>query len=360
MVRGLGPELGATLGGIAPRPRCRPAHRGRRGRLRGERPCRAGAPRRRHRGRRRCRRGRGGRRAGHRVARRLRPHDRQRRGVRSDVGSRRRASWPRATSPAGRTLRSTTRSCAWSTGRTPPSRVSPRPRACWRRDDEAAAFAPIPFVWSDQYDVKIQCAGHVSGDDTVEIVDGSLDERRFVAIFGRAGRLTGAVVVQSPPAAHAVPAPHRRRCDVRRRTGVRAHARDDRARETQGQTRANGRPRLITLRFATVVASGILYFLAIGVVMPAVPRYVKHKLDGGSLAVGVAVGALFVGAVVLRPLAGRIGDRYGRRLLVIGGAAIVGVSMLGVRARGLDCPNSSRRASSPGWAKPPSSWAPRR
>ena len=91
----------------------------------------------------------------------------------------------------------------------------------------------------------------------------------------------------------------------------------------------NERPRLITLRFATVVASGILYFLAIGVVLPAVPRYVKHKLDGGSLAVGVAVGALFVGAVILRPLAGRIGDRYGRRLLVIGGATIVGVSMLG-------------------------------
>lgn len=94
------------------------------------------------------------------------------------------------------------------------------------------------------------------------------------------------------------------------------------------------RPRLVTLRFATVVVSGILYFLAIGVVLPAVPRYVKHKLDGGSMAVGIAVGALFVGAVILRPLAGRFGDRYGRRLLVIGGAAIVGVSMLGYALAG--------------------------
>jgi len=91
---------------------------------------------------------------------------------------------------------------------------------------------------------------------------------------------------------------------------------------------AGERPPLVTLRFATVVASGICYFLSIGVVIPAIPRYVKHRLDGGDLAVGIVVGALFVGAVILRPLAGRIGDRYGRRLLVIGGAFTVGVSML--------------------------------
>src|SRR4029434_7743939 len=88
------------------------------------------------------------------------------------------------------------------------------------------------------------------------------------------------------------------------------------------------RPPLITPRFATVVASGICYFLSIGVVIPAIPRYVKHRLDGGSLAVGIVVGALFVGAVILRPLAGRIGDRYGRSLLVVSGALTVGVSML--------------------------------
>src|SRR5215510_2892994 len=92
--------------------------------------------------------------------------------------------------------------------------------------------------------------------------------------------------------------------------------------------RRDQRPPLITLRFATVVVSGICYFLSIGVVIPAIPRYVKHRLDGSSLAVGIVVGALFVGAVILRPVAGRIGDRYGRKLLVIGGAATVGVSML--------------------------------
>ena len=61
-------------------------------------------------------------------------------------------------------------------------------------DDAAAVpFAPVPFVWSDQYDLKIQVAGHVQGDDTVEIVDGSIEDLRFVAAVGRAGRLVGAV-----------------------------------------------------------------------------------------------------------------------------------------------------------------------
>jgi NADPH-dependent 2,4-dienoyl-CoA reductase/sulfur reductase-like enzyme len=65
-------------------------------------------------------------------------------------------------------------------------------------DNEAAPFAPVPFVWSDQYDLKIQVAGHVRGDDTIEVVDGSLEEFRFVAAVGRAGRLVGAVGFSRP------------------------------------------------------------------------------------------------------------------------------------------------------------------
>lgn len=65
-------------------------------------------------------------------------------------------------------------------------------------DDDAVPFSTVPFVWSDQYDVKVQIAGHVRGDDDIEIVDGSLEERRFVALFGRAGRCTGAVAFSRP------------------------------------------------------------------------------------------------------------------------------------------------------------------
>ena len=59
-------------------------------------------------------------------------------------------------------------------------------------------FAPVPFVWSDQYDRKIQTVGHFRGDDDMEVVHGSLEERRFVAVFGRNGRLVGALGFSMP------------------------------------------------------------------------------------------------------------------------------------------------------------------
>ena len=65
-------------------------------------------------------------------------------------------------------------------------------------DSDAAPFSPVPFVWSDQYEVKIQVAGHVRGDDRLEVVDGSVDERRFVAAIGRGDRLVGAVGFNRP------------------------------------------------------------------------------------------------------------------------------------------------------------------
>jgi 3-phenylpropionate/trans-cinnamate dioxygenase ferredoxin reductase subunit len=57
----------------------------------------------------------------------------------------------------------------------------------------AVAYDPVPFFWSDQYDTKIQYVGHTRADDEVRVVHGSVDERRFVAIYGRDGRLTGAL-----------------------------------------------------------------------------------------------------------------------------------------------------------------------
>jgi NADPH-dependent 2,4-dienoyl-CoA reductase/sulfur reductase-like enzyme len=56
-------------------------------------------------------------------------------------------------------------------------------------------YAPVPYVWSDQYDLKLTAAGRPRGGDTVRVVDGSLDDRKFVAIYGRAGKLSGAVAV---------------------------------------------------------------------------------------------------------------------------------------------------------------------
>ena len=63
---------------------------------------------------------------------------------------------------------------------------------------EAKPFAPVPFVWSDQYDCKIQSVGRISADDDIEIVHGDLESRKFVALFGRAGRLDGALGFSQP------------------------------------------------------------------------------------------------------------------------------------------------------------------
>jgi len=59
-------------------------------------------------------------------------------------------------------------------------------------------FAPVPLVWSDQYDRKIQTVGSFRGDDETVVVHGSLAERRFTALFGRGGRLVGALGFSMP------------------------------------------------------------------------------------------------------------------------------------------------------------------
>lgn len=55
------------------------------------------------------------------------------------------------------------------------------------------AFAPVPFVWSDQYDRKIQTVGVVSAECELHVAHGSYAERQFVALFGRRGRIVGAL-----------------------------------------------------------------------------------------------------------------------------------------------------------------------
>jgi len=63
------------------------------------------------------------------------------------------------------------------------------------------AFSPVPYFWSDQYDMKIQAYGYLRGHDEVAVVDGDLGERRFVAAYRTGDRLTGALAVGMPPKA---------------------------------------------------------------------------------------------------------------------------------------------------------------
>jgi NADPH-dependent 2,4-dienoyl-CoA reductase/sulfur reductase-like enzyme len=60
------------------------------------------------------------------------------------------------------------------------------------------AYAPVPFFWSDQYDSRFQFVGRGSGDDEIQVVHGSVAERRFIALYGRAGQLRGALGLSMP------------------------------------------------------------------------------------------------------------------------------------------------------------------
>ncbi len=63
---------------------------------------------------------------------------------------------------------------------------------------DAPSFTPVPYFWSDQYGIRLQVLGNPGGDDDVHITDGSLGEGKFVALFGRAGRLRAVVAIGKP------------------------------------------------------------------------------------------------------------------------------------------------------------------
>jgi MFS family permease len=86
--------------------------------------------------------------------------------------------------------------------------------------------------------------------------------------------------------------------------------------------------RVLTRGFWLAFVSSLCYFSGIGVVLPVLPVYIAHHLHGNDLTVGIVVGIFAASAVLARPVAGRIGNRLGRRLLMVVGAAIVGVSLV--------------------------------
>ncbi|MFA9429934.1 MFS transporter [Egicoccus sp. AB-alg2] len=96
---------------------------------------------------------------------------------------------------------------------------------------------------------------------------------------------------------------------------------------TDGAAAAAPRPRLFTSTFAAVAAASLAYFTGVGMLIPALPRYVEGPLGGGDVAVGFTFGVFSVSAVLLRPVAGILGDRRGRRPLMLAGATIVAASV---------------------------------
>jgi MFS family permease len=89
------------------------------------------------------------------------------------------------------------------------------------------------------------------------------------------------------------------------------------------------RPTLLTPRFLAISGATLAFFLADGVLLPVVPRFVEGPLGGSDLAVGLSIGAFGISALLLRPWAGRLGDRRGRRVLLLIGASFLAATTLG-------------------------------
>ena len=57
--------------------------------------------------------------------------------------------------------------------------------------DAAEPYDPVPWFWSDQYDVRLQVAGRIQG--RMAVADGSIDDGRFVALYGGDDQVCGAL-----------------------------------------------------------------------------------------------------------------------------------------------------------------------
>ncbi|WP_158839624.1 MFS transporter [Saccharothrix deserti] len=88
-----------------------------------------------------------------------------------------------------------------------------------------------------------------------------------------------------------------------------------------------GSDRLFTTGFVLLTVADLGYFTAAGVAIYTLPLYVTGPLGSDEAAAGLAFGAFAISALVLRPFAGVLTDRLGRRPLLVGGALLAAVSL---------------------------------
>jgi len=66
------------------------------------------------------------------------------------------------------------------------------------RAGRSPTFRPVPYIWSDQYDLKFQIYGRTQYAERVDIVEGSVAQRKLVALYSNDGQVCGAVGVNLP------------------------------------------------------------------------------------------------------------------------------------------------------------------
>jgi predicted MFS family arabinose efflux permease len=89
-----------------------------------------------------------------------------------------------------------------------------------------------------------------------------------------------------------------------------------------------GGDRLFTPAFIALTTSELAYFTAGGLVIGVTPFFVTGPIGSDEAGLGLVVGAFGITTLILRPFAGRLADRRGRRPLLIGGALLFALVML--------------------------------
>lgn len=86
--------------------------------------------------------------------------------------------------------------------------------------------------------------------------------------------------------------------------------------------------RLLTRPFLVVTGCALVFFVYIGMLIPVVPLFIEGPLRRGEFGIGLTIAVFAGAAIVARPTLGRLADRYGRRVLLVGGAMVAGLAGL--------------------------------
>ncbi|HRE01542.1 MAG TPA: MFS transporter [Ilumatobacteraceae bacterium] len=89
------------------------------------------------------------------------------------------------------------------------------------------------------------------------------------------------------------------------------------------------RDSLLTGPFLVIALVSVCYFASLGMLVATLPKWVEGDLSSSGVVIGIVIGSFAIAAAGVRPWAGQLGDRYGRRMLVAGGSAVVAVSIAG-------------------------------
>jgi MFS family permease len=77
-----------------------------------------------------------------------------------------------------------------------------------------------------------------------------------------------------------------------------------------------------------VTLSALAFFTFVGMLNPVLPVFIERGLGGGGVAIGAQVAAFSLAAIAIRPVIGPLGDRAGRKVLMLSGAALSAVTSL--------------------------------